>query len=262
MPLLTFMCCTLTSTSIANGFSRAMPMAERTKIFQHHIYTSPNGKVSFRYYMMAPEIEQGQEYALILVLHSRSGYAYGAYKLAEQIRNQGMPAFVIVPMMDETVNQWINDTYRKADPKHPMPIDHAAILVRSMIKNLPINPSRVYVTGYSMGGIGTFAALKRFPNLFAAGIAICGGWPSGDAKAFVHKPLWAFHGTDDKIIPASQTRNIIEEVRKEGGSPRYTEYAGIGHDSWLLAYEEPDLWTWLFSHALPTSKETTPEAAP
>ncbi len=249
--MLMILCGALAGSSIMNGFSRAMPMAERTKEFQYLTYASPDGKVQFGYYMLAPDIEPGQSYVLILVLHSRSGYAYGAYRLAEQIRNLDMPAFVIVPIMDESVNQWTAGIYRDADPAHPAPIDHAALLTRSVIGNFPIDPARVYVTGYSMGGIGTFAALSRYPNLFAAGIAICGGWPSGDAKAFIHKPLWAFHGAADKVIPVSQTRNVIEEIRKEGGSPRYTEYAGVGHDSWPLAYAEPDLWTWLLSQRLP-----------
>ncbi len=222
-------------------------MGERTSMFGLYPYKSPNENVVFPYYLLGPkDAQKGAKYPLIVVLHGRSGHAYGGWVLADQVVNRGMPTFVLVPMMEDNVKNWMDPTFRWRDFKNPRPIDHVALLTKKMIGELPIDPSRVYITGYSMGGVGTFGALKEFPDIFAAGVPICGGWHPEHAKEFITTPIWAFHGSEDKGPPPEYSRNMVEAIRKAGGTAEYTEYPGVGHNSWIYAYNEPSLWVWLF----------------
>ncbi len=235
------------------GIDRYSPMGDRTAAFQKRIYSNELKTVIFNYYFLGPkEIDKTAKYPLIVVLHGRSGHAYGAYKLAEEILINQMPAFVVVPVMEEFVNDWTQPLFKAQDAALPKPIDHVVALTKRLAANLPIDSSRLYVTGYSMGGVGTYGALHFYPGLFAAAIPICGGWYPKDAASFVSTPLWAFHGDADKSVPVKETINIIGAIRKKGGTPEMTIYPGVGHNSWEEAYNEPQLWTWLFLHAKKT----------
>jgi len=228
--------------------TREAPMGERTSMFGLYPYENENKKVSFAYFLLGPENAQaGVNYPLIVVLHGRSGHAYGAWVLADQVLKKGLPAFVVVPMMTEDVVDWTADSFRRQDWEKSRPIDHVAALTKKLAADLPIDPDRIYITGYSMGGVGTFGMLEAYPDIFAAAVPICGAWYPEQGAKFVNAPIWAFHGTDDKSVPVQQTRDIISAIEKAGGTPRYTEYPGVGHNSWIYAYNEPELWTWLFS---------------
>lgn len=227
-------------------------MGDRTGLFDKALYENASKSVRFVYYLLPPKnIQKGSKYPLIVVLHGRSGHAYGAYTLAQKVLQEDMPAFVLVPVMGEDTSDWTADQFKSVDAKLPKPIDHVAALTKETAAQLPIDASRIYVTGYSMGGVGTFGALYYYSDIFAAGIPICGGWYPQDAKNFVGKPIWAFHGAADSLVPVKQTRDIIKAIRKKGGTPEYTEYPGVDHNSWINAYAEPNLWPWLFRHSKP-----------
>jgi predicted peptidase len=115
-----------------------------------------------------------------------------------------------------------------------------------------IDPGRLYITGLSMGGFGTWDAITRYPGYFAAAVPIAGGGDPSVADRAADTPIWAFHGAADMTVPVQRTRAMIAAVIAAGGDPLYTEYAGVGHvGSWNLAYAEPDLLPWLFSKQLP-----------
>ena len=116
----------------------------------------------------------------------------------------------------------------------------------AFIEKHPIDPDRVYVTGQSMGGAGTFGAMFLRPNVFAAAIPVCGGWVPKDAGKMKNIATWVFHGDNDKVVPTDYIRNMVEAIKKSGGSPKYTEYEGVGHNSWSKAYASPATWKWLF----------------
>lgn len=248
----------------APGVDRKAPMGDRTAMFDKLLYSNPQKTVEFEYYLLGPKkIKEGAKYPLIVVLHAQNGTAYGGYILADQIANQGMPAFVIVPVVGPKVNDWATPLFQSADAKMPKPIDHVAELTKHLINKLPIDASRIYVTGYAMGGVGTFAALYYYPDIFTAGIPICGGWPAEDAKRFIYKPLWVFHGAEDSVVPMKETKDISDAINKLGGKVDYTLYPDVNHDSWVRAYEEPKLWTWLFSQkAAQGSAQNNPPAVP
>jgi predicted peptidase len=124
-------------------------------------------------------------------------------------------------------------------------------LIEKISKEFPIDKSRIYITGLSMGGYGTWDLIARYPNKFAAAVPICGGGDAKTASVIKHIPIWAFHGSRDKIVPPVQSRKMIAALQDAGGLPGYTEYPDVEHNSWIHAYNEPHLIHWLFKQTLP-----------
>ncbi len=120
-------------------------------------------------------------------------------------------------------------------------------LVQRIRQREHVDPDRVYVTGISMGGYGSFYAVERYPEAFAAVVPQSGGGDAGAAPRLVAVPAWIFHGARDEVVPVENARRMVQAITTAGGSPRYTEYPQLGHDIWDTAYGEPDLLPWLFS---------------
>jgi predicted peptidase len=134
---------------------------------------------------------------------------------------------------------------------------------------------RTYVTGLSMGGYATWDLASRYPGKFAAVVPICGGiilsenmlkafpdlakdaYPDNPksyakvAKKIGKTPVWIFHGSADDTVPVENSRKLNDALNAVGGDVHYTEYPGVGHNSWDKAYAEPELMPWLFSKSLP-----------
>ena len=100
-----------------------------------------------------------------------------------------------------------------------------------------------------MGGAGTWHMTAHRPKLFAAAVACCGSPTLEDATQSIATPLWNFHGDADPSVPVTVSRDRIAALRKAGGHPLYTEYAGVGHNVWEWAYTEPELINWVFSQS-------------
>jgi len=98
-----------------------------------------------------------------------------------------------------------------------------------------------------MGGFSVWDLLCRQPTDFAAAIAICGGADSSQASRVAHLPIWLFHGAQDQVVSVERSRQMVEALGQAGHRPRYTEYAAVGHDSWLQAFSDPELLPWLFA---------------
>ena len=107
-------------------------------------------------------------------------------------------------------------------------------LLKQARNEYTIDSRRIYVTGLSMGGFGTFDLIERHPELFAAAVPICGGGDESAAEKIAKIPLWVFHGAKDKVVPVNRSRKMVEAVKKAGADPRYTEYPNGGHDSWKI----------------------------
>lgn len=117
-----------------------------------------------------------------------------------------------------------------------------------MLKKYRIDPERVYLTGASMGGYGTWHWAVRNPGRFAAIAPICGGGEPEKAKALSKKPIWVFHGDKDDIIPISESKVMVETLEKYKGNVRFTIYPGAGHDVWTPAYQNPELYEWFLKY--------------
>ena len=112
----------------------------------------------------------------------------------------------------------------------------------------PVDMNRIYITGLSMGGFGTFEMVKAYPNLFSAAVPICGGFKDLEGvEKIKHVPFWIFHGDDDKTVPVDMSKKAAENISKAGGSARLTIYPGIGHNSWSAAYDTQEVYDWMMA---------------
>jgi len=110
-----------------------------------------------------------------------------------------------------------------------------------------IDGSRMYLTGLSMGGYGTWFYGARRTDTYAALMPICGGGNVEDADELARLPIWVFHGLADKLVPPEKSREMVDAVRKAGGTVKHTEYPGIGHNSWDKAYGTAEAIEWLLA---------------
>jgi predicted peptidase len=125
-------------------------------------------------------------------------------------------------------------------------------LVDEFVQTHPIDRSRIYLVGLSMGGFAVWDLLARHPERFAAAIEIAGGAPREIASSIKSIPVWVFHNEGDTIVPVSRADQVVEELKKSGGNVKYTRYPKPlppiwDHDSWTAAFLEPDFFSWLFA---------------
>ena len=122
-------------------------------------------------------------------------------------------------------------------------------IVDALRRGFAIDERRIYVTGQSMGGAGTWNMITHRPNFFAAAVICCGSVSAEDGSGSINTALWNFHGASDQSVPVSVSRERIAARRKAGGRPLYTEYAGVDHNVWEWAYTEPELVRWVFAQS-------------
>ena len=121
-------------------------------------------------------------------------------------------------------------------------------LIMKIIKNYRVDKTRVYVTGLSMGGRGTWAIATHRPDLFAAAVPICGGGDPRTAGLLRDLPFWVFHGAFDEVHYPEESEKMIHALKKAGGKVRYTLYPEAYHDSWTETYDNLALYDWMLSN--------------
>jgi predicted peptidase len=131
-----------------------------------------------------------------------------------------------------------------------------AMLDRTM-EELPVDPDRVYLTGLSMGGFGSWYLAALEPRRWAAVVPICGGGSPKVAPKIKGIPIWVFHGGKDTVVPPRLSQEMVKALREAGGDPRYTEFEDAGHDSWTPGYRHPEFLPWLFAQRRDQKKEAT-----
>lgn len=218
-----------------------------------------------RYRLLFPagfDKQADKKYPLVLFLHGAgergddnvAPLVHGAAEFARPDRQAEYPCFVLVPQVPKE-QKWVDTDWSHAEGKGTFPDSHspayAAALgaVKSWIDSGRVDSSRVYVTGLSMGGYGTWYASAASKDVFAAAVPICGGGDPTWAKRYEGMPIWTFHGTEDKAVPVGRSREMIEALAKVGQKPEaiYTQYEGGGHNVWTETYRRDDLFRWLFS---------------
>lgn len=123
--------------------------------------------------------------------------------------------------------------------------DHLLQLIRTTIKERNIDSDRVYLTGLSMGGFGSWALAAKAPELFAAVAPVCGGGDPRSAEKLKDLPIWAFHGDADRVVPIAASQRMVDAVKEAGGKNiKFTVYEGVGHDSWTTTYADEELYKW------------------
>lgn len=214
-------------------------------LFEQRTFRADDGtEISYRWIAPA-SVEEGKKYPLVLCLHGARGSSIAPAVLAEDAMRKKYPCYILYPTSAGEGWAATPTLPRLKDRKEMLP--YVAAAVRDVLKKEAVDPTRVYVTGQSMGGVGSWAAAARYPELFAAAVPVCGAWDTADAPKMIGVPIWAFHGADDEAVPVKYSREMTAAVEKAGGTAKYTEYPGVGHGSWGPAYADPALWEWLFA---------------
>ena len=211
-----------------------------------------------KYRLRSPSrMEKGKKYPLIFFLH---GAGERGSENKAQMRHfpelwrrrdfaTQFDVFVLAPQCRRE-KKWV-DVPWSTTTSSPLPKQSSADMRAALaaldatIKAYPVDTSRIYLTGLSMGGYGSWYLAARYPKRFAAVGPVCGGGPEANAKNLAGVPIWAWHGDADRSVPVARTRNMIAAIRKAGGTPKYTELKGVAHDSWVQAYQPGGLLRWM-----------------
>jgi len=165
----------------------------------------------------------------------------GLWRLLALPENQAKhEAFALVPRCSPG-ERW--DALKSEQPSITMQL--VLEVLNALQDEFSIDSKRLSVIGASLGGFGAWDIIAKRPGMFAAAIPICGGGDPSKGRLIAKTPVWAFHGDQDKAVNVEKSREMIAAIRKAGGNPKYTEYKGVGHNSWERAYAEPDLLPWI-----------------
>ncbi|MBN2294444.1 MAG: prolyl oligopeptidase family serine peptidase [Pirellulales bacterium] len=239
------------------AFSLTQAACANDADFQSHVYADKDGNnLPYRLLVPAGYDKAKGPSPLLIFLHgagergadNRAQLIHGKSFMRRAAAEYG--CIVLVPQCPRNMT-WASRHWTETDhglvkePSQPMRLLLA--LIEKVQKQYRIDPDRIYVTGLSMGGYGTWEMIQREPKRFAAAVPICGGGDEARAERIKAVPIWAFHGDKDGAVPVARTRDMIAAIKKAGGKPKYTEYPGVRHMSWVPAFKDPDLLKWICS---------------
>jgi predicted peptidase len=227
-------------------------------LLEKKVFTGSDGK-ELKYRLLKPDhYDPKKSYPLVVFLHgagergddNTAQLIHGVGDFASEENRKKYPCFLVAPQCPK--NQKWNDVDWGAAthtlPKEPSESGRLVLeLIPAIQKEYSIDAKRLYITGLSMGGYGTWDLIARKPDLFAAAVPICGGADEATAPTIAKLPIWVFHGAKDPAVKVERSRRMVEALKKAGGEPKYTEYADVAHDSWVKAYKDPEMMKWLFA---------------
>ena len=231
--------------------------------FKAYTFITEKGD-SLLYRQLDPQkTERGKKYPLVLFLHGAgergadnvSQLRHGAMMFSNPVNREKHPCFVIFPQCPADL-YWPTPTrpdgFKGTNPfpfnaEISRPLAQTKELLDSILKTYPVDKSRIYVVGLSMGGMGTFDMVCRFPGFFAAAIPICGGIDAERFNRFSSKTAFRiFHGDADSLVPVEFSREAYLKLKSVGANVEYIEFPGVNHGSWEPAFNRPDFMSWLF----------------
>lgn len=228
--------------------------------FEKRGYAAADGK-TLPYRLLKPlRYDAKQRYPLVVFLHgagergsdNERQLAHCVRDFAKPEVREQHPCFVVAPQCGGAY-RWCEvdwgDPKPHQTPKEPsVPMGQLIALLPELAKEFSIDPARLYVTGLSMGGFGTWDLITRFPERFAAAAPICGGADDSAAPSLARLPIWVFHGGADPVVHTGRSQSMVAALKQAGSTVvTYTEYPGVGHDSWDKAFAEPGFFAWMFS---------------
>ena len=198
-------------------------------------------KVQGAYLLYLPQdygTDKKKQWPLVLFLHGAGERGddlskvslLGPPKLATE--GKSFPFILVSPQCPED-SWWTSET------------DMLTALLDELETKCAVDKKRIYLTGLSAGGYGTWALAAKQPARFAAIAPICGGGNPKNGALIKDIPMWVFHGDKDSAVPLSESQEMVDAVKAAGGNPKFTIYPGVGHDSWTATYNSDEFWKWL-----------------
>jgi len=185
-------------------------------------------------------------------------------EIVKQIKDSGQKVVLLAPQCPAD-QLWSTRHFGGAEARlteKPRPaLSMVPVLIQKKIREFDADPDRVYITGLSLGGYGTWDLMERYgTGLFAAGVTCSGGGDPAQAEKMKDLPIWIFHGGADQTLPVMLSRRMYAAL-KEAGSDNvfYTEYPNCPHDCWTRTYQNPEVWNWLFSQKRGVRSNIRPE---
>jgi predicted peptidase len=207
-----------------------------------------NGQTSLKYLLYLPKsYDANSQMPLLVFLH-------GAGERGDDLNRLKVHG---IPKMLETREDFPFIVISPQCPEKGWWTDYTQILmalIESVAQDYKVDKSRIYITGLSMGGFGTWNLIARYPDYFAAAAPICGGGDVFFAK-YIKTPVWAFHGDKDDIVPLKRSQEMVDVLKKNGVEAELTIYPGVGHNSWDAAYATEALYEWFLKHKKDDSKK-------
>lgn len=231
----------LLSSSLATNAEDPAPGKQVEQSFQ----VSAEQSVPYLLYLPKDLDPAGdRKWPVILFLHGR-GESHGPLSIVAKwgpprmaARGDDLPYIVISPQCPGE-SSWTADEQQSGVLKL---LDH-------ITTTYPADTSRMYLTGLSMGGFGTWKMAAQNPERFAAAAPICGKGNPDDGEKLKDLPIWVFHGTEDTAVPYQHSVDMVEAITKAGGTKiRFTTLKHVGHNSWSPAYATPELYQWFDQH--------------
>lgn len=215
------------------------PGTQRSQTFEKTITKT----LGCQYWLFLPEGygERQQQWPMILFLHGagergsdlKKVKKHGSPKIVENRKD--FPFIVVSPQCPK--DDWWTDK-----------VEVLINLLDDIVARYDVDTERIYLTGLSMGGYGTWDLSCRYPERFAAIAPICGGGSLGRACNLKNVPVWAFHGAKDKVVPVARSAEMVNAVKACGGDAKLTVYPDTGHDCWTVTYDNKELYDWFLEH--------------
>ena len=235
--------------------------SQNIELYEKETFIFENDTLNYR--ILKPlNYDPNKQYPVHLFLHgsgergkdNSSQLTHGGSLFLKKENREKYNSWVIFPQCSKN-DRWpsiSSDLWDQVfENKIKKPNKSLGLVIRLMdefIKKKDVDNQRIYLSGLSMGGMGTFEILYRRPDMFAAATPICGNGITQLAKLFANKvPVWIFHGSDDKVVSPKYSLEMARAIIESGGSPKMTLYANVDHNSWDNAFAEKDFLKWIHS---------------
>ncbi len=238
------------------------------KLMEKWVYENSgiSGDISLPYRLYLPKGYQEKNCRLILFFHGAGRRGNDNYAQISDVNGAEifMKQILVSPYKDECIIlapqcpsdlQWVGSSpevwakgeFNFDEELETIPMQLTLALLSEIIDEYSVDKKRIYASGLSMGGFATYYVITKYPDLFAAAVAICGGGDPTKAELIKNVPLYAFHGLDDNVVHPTSSRRMVEALRRVSAvDVRHSEFPHVGHDSWRNAFQMPELYDWLF----------------
>lgn len=243
---------TLLTAELSQNASISHWETEGVDLLGQIVPAEPTQKESLAYWLFLPTDESAKTEAgfpLLLFLHGAGERGSNP----EAVKVHGPPML----LETEKADAWPFITVSPQCPEGKYWSPEQLLQLLDLVEaKYPVDRGRLYVTGLSMGGYGTWMLLKTAPERFAAAAPICGGGDTQGVEKLIDIPIWVYHGGSDSVVPVERSERLVQAIWNAGGKKiKLTEYVGVDHNSWTQTYDNPEFYHWLLKQKLAQNNE-------